>query len=158
MAYHDVIQKQYFTYSLDLFKPFINRVLISDLDVGEKLTELENGAKLLDIIPQIEIDFKVNSLNYAMFEIIDEIDYFGQKFISSSGFKRVGKLLLPNYKVISRSKLESKLDILVDKIDIINYKHLLDNYPNVEYFYSLKNNKYSPLVLSDILVLDRTQL
>ena len=152
------IQKiPYFAFEVNAWDSCRERILLNSDNIEELLKKLENGENLFEVISELRKDqFDNFSMKYGLFERRNEITICDERFVSTQGYKQVGKLLVPPYEISTRQEIESKLDRT--DYDRGKYLKLLSDFPEVDKFHHERTGLYSPLNAHNILVLNKNQL
>ena len=90
----------YFAFKCSAWDSERKRIRIKSEDIYSLTGRLEKGENIYETIPELSPNrFTHFQMSYGIFETREEVIISNERFISESGFKEVGKLILPHYRV-----------------------------------------------------------
>lgn len=94
----DTKQIPYFAFEVNAWDPWKERISLSSNNIETLFEQLENGENLFEVVSELgKKEFDKFSMKYGLFERRNEVDINNEKFVSTQGYKQVGKLLIPHY-------------------------------------------------------------
>jgi len=156
----EIKQVPYFAFEVDAWDSERERILLHFDNIETLLEKLENGENLFEIVPEIKgEEFDKFSMKYSLFERREEFILDGKTFVSTEDYKQVGKLLVPNYGIVTREELESRtMNFNNSFFDKKICAEVLERFPEVDEFYNGELSKYTPLKTKKVLILNEDQL
>jgi len=152
----DVKQVPYFAFEVNAWDSDRDRISLHSDNIEILLDRLEKGENIFEVISELKKeDFCGFGLKYGLFERRNEIDVDGDRYISSKGYRQVGKLLIPYYEIAIRKNIISVAkDSSAHSTDRVKCVEALDAFPKADMFYNNRAGSYVPLDENEVLVLE----
>jgi hypothetical protein len=155
----DIQQTPYFAFEVNAWDSWRERISLGSDNIERLLQQLEAGENLFEVVSEMRRNrFDKFSMKYGLFERRNEVTLNDERFVSTQGYKQVGKLLVPDYQIITREEIEDRLDKTGNDMDRRTYSKVLANFPETSKFHYEGSSTYTPLDTNKILVLNKNQL
>lgn len=155
------MRKSYFVYEVGGWYPLKKRIWLSGNNIEHLMSCLENGGNLFEVVYDLKnlSGDDISGLNYCLFEHMDGLHVGDKEYISKSGFTKIGKLMVPYNKIMSRDLMSSlSEDVGISTFDRKVYKRVLSDFCDSNEFYRTNDYFFAPLIRSDVLVLNKHQI
>ena len=155
----EIKKAPYFTFEVNAWDSWRERIRLSSDNIETLLQQLENGENLFEVVSELRKDrFDKFSMKYGLFERKNEVIINEERFVSTNGYKQVGRLLVPHYEISTRQEIKSNIDKTGNDYDRRTFLKVISDFPEVDKFHHESIGSYKPLDTNKLLVLNKNQL